>query len=54
MCAKWKPLDYLIPAFCRIEGFMRSVLFPDDEPVFQFKVGSKNKNRLILITAGGW
>ena len=40
-CAKWRPFDYLMNLFCHIEGFMRSILFPDDEPIFQFKVGDK-------------
>ena len=38
-CAKWRPMDYLMIAFHHIEGEMRSFLFPDDEPCFQFKVG---------------
>lgn len=40
-CTKWRPLDYLLPVFHRIEGVMRSILFPDDEPMFQFKIGKK-------------
>jgi len=37
-CAKWRPFDYLMILFHYIEGFMRSVLFPDDYPMFQFTI----------------
>lgn len=36
---KWAPLEYLMTLFHYIEGFMRSVLFPDSEPGFMFQVG---------------
>jgi hypothetical protein len=41
IAAKWAPLDYLIPLFTHIEQFIRSVMFPDDEPCFQFVVGEE-------------
>lgn len=43
VAAKWSPMDNLSPLFAHIEGFIRSVMFPDDEPCFQFKVGSEIK-----------
>jgi hypothetical protein len=39
VAAKWAPMEYLMTAFHHIEGFMRSVLFPEDEPMFQFLIG---------------
>lgn len=41
--AKWRPFDYVMSVFHYIEGFMRDILFPDDEPCFQFKIGSRIK-----------
>ena len=37
-CAKWRPFDYLMTVFSFIECLMRSLLEPEEEPVFQFKV----------------
>lgn len=37
--AKWMPLDYLIPVFSWFENIIRPIIFPDDDPVFQLKVG---------------
>jgi hypothetical protein len=39
VAAKWAPMEYVMTAAHYVEGFMRSVLFPDDEPAFQFLVG---------------
>jgi len=39
--AKWQPMEIVLTVFHHIEGFMRSILFPDDEPVFQFKIGNR-------------
>lgn len=43
ICAKWVPLDYLIPVFSYFESTIRPFVFPDDPPVFQFKVGAEIK-----------
>lgn len=43
VCCKWKPMENIMIAFHYIEGFMRSILFPEDEPSFQFKIGEKIK-----------
>lgn len=37
--AKWRPADRLIPIMIEIEQFMRGILFPGEEPVFQFRIG---------------
>jgi hypothetical protein len=39
VAAKWAPMEYVMTAFHYVEGFMRSVLFPEDEPMFQFLIG---------------
>lgn len=37
--AKWAPLDYLIPVFSVIEGFLFPLVHgPDAHPMFMFKV----------------
>ena len=36
--AKWRPIDCLISVVAQIEMFMRPLVFPDEEPVFQFVV----------------
>lgn len=41
VAAKWAPLEYVISIIVCIEGFMRSLLFPYDEPCFQFAVLDK-------------
>lgn len=41
VATKWAPMEPVMTAFHYIEGFMRSVLFPDDPPCFQFAVGGK-------------
>lgn len=38
VATKWAPMEYVMSMFQYIEGFMRSILFPDDEPCFQFVV----------------
>lgn len=38
VATKWAPMEYVMTAFHYVEGFMRSVLLPSDEPVFQFKI----------------
>ena len=43
-CAKWIPLDYMIPMISSAEMFLRAYLFPDNEPCFQFKIGKRIKN----------
>lgn len=40
---KWQPLDYMIGVFCFIENIMRSILFPEDEPMFQISIGKEIK-----------
>jgi len=39
VATKWAPLECLMTAFHYIDGFIRMVFFPSDEPMFQFKVG---------------
>lgn len=41
--AKWKPLDWLIPVISGCENLIRPLVFPDDAPCFQLKVGEKIK-----------
>ena len=44
LCAKWMPLDYMIPIISSGEMFLRACFFPNDEPCFQFKIGRRIKN----------
>ena len=39
VATKWAPMEYVMTVAHVIEGFLRSVLQPDDEPVFQFLLG---------------
>lgn len=41
VATKWAPMEYVMTAAHYIEGFLRSVFHPDDEPVFQFLLGAK-------------
>jgi len=41
VATKWMPLEYVFPIFCHIEGIIRDLFFPDDEPAFQFFVGKE-------------
>ena len=36
--SKWYPLEFLFIPMVYIEGFFRSLIFPYDEPVMQFKI----------------
>lgn len=38
VAAKWAPMEYVMTIAHYVEGFLRSVFFPDQEPVFQFVV----------------
>jgi hypothetical protein len=39
VATKWAPMECVMTAFHHIEGFSRSMFWPDDEPMFQFLVG---------------
>lgn len=39
VAVKWMPMDLVFDLFAAIEQFVRPMMFPEDEPVFQFKVG---------------
>lgn len=39
VAAKWGPLEYVMTVLHYIEGILRTVFYPDDEPTFQFLVG---------------
>lgn len=39
VATKWAPMEYAMTAAHYIEGFLRSVFYPEDEPVFQFLLG---------------
>lgn len=39
VATKWAPMEHVMTAAHYIEGFLRSVFRPDDEPVFQFLLG---------------
>lgn len=39
VCTKWAPMEYVMSAAHHIEALLRSVMFPDCEPTFQFWVG---------------
>lgn len=39
VATKWTPMEYVMTAAHYVEGFLRSVFRPDDEPVFQFLLG---------------
>lgn len=41
VATKWAPMEYVMTAFHYIEGFLRSMFYPDDEPVFQFLLGQE-------------
>ena len=41
VATKWAPLEYLMTAFHYIEINLRLVMFPDEEPMFQFAVGRR-------------
>lgn len=41
---KWEPMECVMTLFHYIEGFTRPILFPDDEPCFQFKIRRPIKN----------
>lgn len=38
---KWQPLDLLLTPFHCIEGAVQALMYPDDPPFFQFKVGAE-------------
>lgn len=38
VAAKWAPLEYVMTAVLHLERFVRPIIFPDDEPCFQFSV----------------
>lgn len=39
VATKWYPMEFVMDLFHVIEITMRSLLFPDDELVFQFQIG---------------
>jgi hypothetical protein len=39
VCAKWVPLDYLILIVSWAENIIRPIIFPDDDAIFQFRIG---------------
>jgi hypothetical protein len=39
VAAKWAPLEAVMTLFHHIECALRSVMFPDEQPVFQFLIG---------------
>lgn len=39
VATKWMPFEYVFPLFCHIEGTLRDLFYPEDEPGFQFSVG---------------
>lgn len=39
VATKWMPMEYVMTVFHYIEAFIRPMMFPDDEPSFQFQVG---------------
>lgn len=41
VAAKWIPLEFVFSAFMHIEGFLRDVFYPEDEPGFQFQLFGK-------------
>lgn len=41
--AKWSPLEVAISAAVFIEQTIRPVIFPNDEPCFQFEIGTPIK-----------
>ena len=41
VATKWAPMEYLMTVFHVIEGVMRDLLHPEDEPSFQFLVGAE-------------
>lgn len=43
VATKWAPFEYLMTAMHYVEGFIRSIRFPDDEPTFQFALGAEIK-----------
>lgn len=41
VATKWMPFEYIFPALYHIEGFLRNLFFPDDDPCFQFSIGKE-------------
>ena len=41
VATKWAPFEYLMTLFQYIEGALGGTFFPENEPAFMFKVGSK-------------
>lgn len=41
VATKWAPMEIVMSLAHYVEGFLRSVFFPDDEPVFQFLLGQE-------------
>ena len=41
VAVKWAPLELVFDLFVALEDFFRPMMFPDDEPGFQFQVGDK-------------
>ena len=41
VATKWSPMEYVMTAAHVIEQIMRSILFPNDEPGFQFFIGKE-------------
>ena len=39
VAVKWMPMDLVFDMFAWMEQVVQPMVFPDDEPVFQFKVG---------------
>lgn len=39
VATKWAAFELVFSLFTVIEQFLRSLMFPNDEPSFQFKVG---------------
>ena len=41
VATKWEPFEPLMTLFTYIEGFLRAIMFPNEEPVFQFQIGKE-------------
>lgn len=41
VAVKWAPLEWVMDIFTSIEGALDALMFPDDPPVFRFKVGAR-------------
>jgi hypothetical protein len=39
VATKWAPMEWVMSAFVVIEQTISSIVFPNDEPAFQFSIG---------------